>query len=326
MVRPPASLLLVTALAAGVAAGQDARISTAVDTASIRVGEQVRVTVRVEHPPGTVVRNVGPSDSLRGLEIVRVDSAGPLTRVFIVTSFDTGTHVLPPFAAWYGAASDTVVRSVAGAPVAITVAGVDVDTSAEIRAIKPPLGAPLTFAEVLPYLLGAAAAALLGWLLHHWWRKRKRGERLIPEPPPRPAHELALEALRSIESERLWQRGLVKEFHSALSDVLRTYIERRFGTLAMESTSDEILASAPVVAQSPAAVSALRDVLTRSDLVKFAKFIPPPEHNERSLAESVSFVELTGRVPDAAAADDGGSAADGASRGEPAGPREGAVA
>jgi hypothetical protein len=334
---------LVTAAAVLFAAAsgfaQDARVTAVPDTNAILVGEQVRVTVSVEHPAGTVVRNLGPADSLEGLEIVRVDSAaatpgadaaGPFTRVYTVTAFDSGTWVVPAFTAWYGSASDTSVRSVTGHPVVIVVRGVEVDTSAEIRVIKPPLDAPLTFAELLPYIVAVGLAALLGWLVYYILKKRRRGEKIIPGPAPRPADELALEALRSIEAERLWQRGKVKEYHSALSDVIRTYIERRCAMPAMESTSDEILSSPAVSALAAEAVSSLGDVLTRADLVKFAKFIPPPDQNEKSFSESVSFVELTRGAPrgaagaalEAAAETDAGQAA-GAAHG-PAGGQGGA--
>jgi hypothetical protein len=310
-----AAAILVAALflragAAGLFA-QELRLTATPDTNALRIGEQVRVTVAAEHPGGYVIRNVGPSDSLAGLEIVGIDSGGaagagggtaaPFRRVYSITAFDSGTYVLPPFIAYYRPGSDTAIRSASSAPVVLSFRGVDVDTSAEIRAIKPPLGAPLTLAEILPYLGAIAAAALLAWLVYYMLKKRKRGEKFIPGPPARPADEIALEALRSIEAEKLWQRGKVKEYHSALSDVLRRYIESRYGVLAMESTSDEILAFAPVSALEPAAVAALREVLTRSDLVKFAKLIPPPDQNERSIAHSVSFVELTrGAAPAAA--------------------------
>jgi hypothetical protein len=302
-------LMAAALLAAASASAQDARVTASADTNAIRVGEQFHVTVSVEHPAGTVVRNVGPTDSLKGLEIVRIDSAagpapdpaGPFTRVFTVTAFDTGTWVLPPFTAWYASAADKSVRTAAGPPVLIVVRGVDVDTSSEIKAIKPPLAAPITFAELLPYIVAVVLAALLGWLVYYMLKKRKRGEKFIPEAPPRPADELALEALHAIEAERLWQRGMVKEYHSALTDVLRTYIERRWAMPAMESTSDEILSSPAVSTLAATPVEALRDVLRRADLVKFAKFVPSPGENEKSFAESVSFVELTGKLPRPAA-------------------------
>lgn len=311
MVSRAAGLSLAMVAAACVLAAplraQDVRVGASVDTASRRVGEQARITVTVEYPPGASIRNVGPADSLGGLEIVRVDSGGSagtgggtgagslLRRVYTVTAFDTGTHVVPPFTAWYATAADTVVRTVSGPPVVLRFRGVDVDTSAEIRAIKPPLGVPLTFGEILPYAVAIVAAALLAWLAVRFLKKRKRGEAFIPGPPPRPEDEVALDALRSIGSERLWQRGKVKEYHTALSDVLRAYIERRFDVPAMESTSEEILGSVPIAGLGREASGVLRDLLLRSDLVKFAKFLPPAEENERSFSGAVSFVEATRR-------------------------------
>ncbi len=301
------ALLASTIAFAGALRAQDVRIAAAADTVSRRVGEQARITVTVEYPSGALVRNVGPADSLRGLEIVRVDSGdaagsglGPgagqtLMRVYTVTAFDTGMHVVPPFVAWYTTPSDTTVRRASGLPVTLHFRGVEVDTSAEIRAIKPPLDVPLTFAELLPYAVGIIAAALLAWLVVRLLKKRKRGEAFIPGPPPRPEDEVALEALRSIGSERLWQRGKVKEYHTALSDVLRAYIERRFDVPAMESTSGEILGSGPVSGLGREPLAGLRDLLLRSDLVKFAKFIPAPEENERSFSGAVTFVETTRR-------------------------------
>jgi hypothetical protein len=312
--------------AGGRAFAQDLRLDATADSTAFRIGEQVRVTLSADMPAGFVIRNAGPSDSLGGLEVVSVDSGAvggngegadgggaPFRRVYIITAFDSGTHVLPPFVAYYRSGSDTAIRTALSGPIVFTVRGVDVDTSAEIRAIKPPLGAPLTLSEILPYAGAALAAALLAWLAWRFMKKRRRGEKFIPGPPPRPADELALEALRSVDSEKLWQRGKVKEYHTALSEILRTYVERRFAVLAMESTSDEILSSAPVAGLAPEASGALRDVLLRSDLVKFARFIPPPEHNERSFSNSVEFVELTRRAAPAAGTGEAGGAA-----GEPA--------
>ena len=77
--------------------------------------------------------------------------------------------------------------------------------------------------------------------------------------------------------------------------MLRTYNERRFEVPAMESTSDEILGSVPIAGLGRETVAGLRDTLLRSDLVKFAKFIPSAEENERSFSGAVSFVETTRR-------------------------------
>jgi hypothetical protein len=104
---------------------------------------------------------------------------------------------------------------------------------------------------------------------------------------------VALERLRSLQSEQLWQRGKIKEYHSGVTDILRLYIEGRFGFAALESTSEEILTSGPIKSLPEDEREALREILTRADLVKFAKFQPVNEEHERSLRLAVSFVEST---------------------------------
>jgi len=275
---------------------QDVGATAVADTNAIRIGEQLRVRVTVTGPTGFLLRNVGPADSLEGLEIVSVDSSsdgGSKTRTYTITAFDSGTYVVPPFAAYYRGLSDTAVRTVSTLPIAVFVHGVDVDTSSEIRAIKPPLDVPLTFMEVLPWGLTILLVAGLIWILYYYLKQRKRGERLIPAAPPRPADEIALEALRAIGSEKLWQRGMLKEYHTAVSDVVRTYIENGFGVPAMESTSDEILGAWRTAGFGEGMVTSLRDILYLSDLVKFAKFVPDSDQNEQSLEGAVRFVEQT---------------------------------
>lgn len=181
-------------------------------------------------------------------------------------------------------------------PIAIFVHTVGVDTSKDIKDIKPPVSLPISFAELLPYILGVLGIGGAGWLIYYILKKRRRGESILPEPPPRPAHELAFEALRALEAEKLWQRGLVKEYHSKLTDIIRTYVERRYGVLAMEMITDEILSSLPVARLDNELKRELRDTLLLADLVKFAKFQPPTEEHERSMRSAYGFVEATRHI------------------------------
>ncbi|HLF14126.1 MAG TPA: BatD family protein, partial [Bacteroidota bacterium] len=113
----------------GELSAQDVRVTATADTNTLRVGEQVRVTVSVEHPGGYLLRNIGPANSPEGLEIVGVDSAAPASgaggpsvrRVYTFTAFDTGTYVVPAFVVYYSAPSDTALRSATGAPIALFV-------------------------------------------------------------------------------------------------------------------------------------------------------------------------------------------------------------
>ena len=109
-----------------------------------------------------------------------------------------------------------------------------------------------------------------------------------------PANIEALRRLDKIKEEKIWQKGRVKEYHTELTDVLRTYIERVFNIPSMEMTSDEILRGSQFLkVDKPAAYEGLKQILRLADLVKFAKWNPETVENELSLMNAYLFVNQT---------------------------------
>ncbi len=280
---------------------QSVHVTARADSNNILIGDWLALHIEVEHPASTTIVFPQLPDSIEGFEMVRrvpvskkSDEHGVLeSAIFIVTAFDSGMHVIPPLPVQYTSAGDSTTHSLETLPIPVYVRGIVIDTTQEIKDVKPPLSLPLTLADFVPYLIGFAAAGGLVWLFIYVRGKRKKGESILSEAPARPADELALEALRALESERLWQRGKIKEYHSLLTDILRLYIERWFRVAALELTSDEILSATVIRLLINNAREALKEILTRADLVKFAKYQPLPEEHETSLRLAIGFVEST---------------------------------
>jgi hypothetical protein len=296
-----ASILL--AVAAFRVNAQDVQASARVDSNNIRVGDWLKLHLEVKHPANIPVKWPLIADSLQGIDVVSRDSIVTQksgdnlveSTTLTITSFDSGTAVVPPLPFQYSVPGDTARKQAETSPIPIFVHTVTVDTSKEIKDIKPPLGLSITFAELLPYLAAIVVIGLAVWLFMYIRKKRQRGESIIPEAPRKPAHEVALNELRSIESEHLWQRGMIKEYHTRLTDILRQYIEGRFGVMAMELTTDEIMASLSSSDLSKEMKNALKEILVRADFAKFAKFQPGPQENEQSMKSAFDFVEGTWR-------------------------------
>jgi len=300
------SLVLLVLMSTSVLHAQDVTAVASVDSNHILIGDWLQLHIDVHHPQGITVRFPFLPDSLNGIEVVRrippvVSKSGDSiseSASFIITAFDSGMHIVPPLPVEYSRAGDTTKKYVQTLPIVFTVTGVAVDTSQAIKDIKPPMTVGISFAEILPYLIALVIIAALIWLFLYIRKKKARGEPFLPEEPPRPADEVALEDLLALEGERMWQRGLVKEYYSRLTDIVRLYIERRFRVMALESTSDEILDADAIRSLESGPKDLLRDVLIRADLVKFAKFQPVPQENESSLVSSRSFIEETRRIVD----------------------------
>jgi len=112
-----------------------------------------------------------------------------------------------------------------------------------------------------------------------------------------PAHVRALSELDQLKAEKIWQQGREKDFYSRLTDILRTYIYEREGINAMEMTSGEILNEIRKISDVDSVYENLKQILSTSDLVKFAKYKPYPNENDLSLVNAYFFVNQT-REPD----------------------------
>lgn len=197
-----------------------------------------------------------------------------------LTSFEPGTHY---------------VRLSEDDSLMLTVLDVDVDTtSAEIRDIAPIEKVPYTFWEIFRWiLLGLGILALVfgGWWFWKKWKSGKVSEWLSNEPvDTRTPEERALDNLEALRQKQLWQSGRVKEYHTELTDTVRTFIEEATGIRATDMTSDETIEEMESKKWT-VDNSLLRDIFTTADLVKFAKSEPLPHEHDRSMSEATEFVK-----------------------------------
>ncbi len=183
-------------------------------------------------------------------------------------------------------------------------------TSQSIFDLKPQQNLPFKVAEIKSYLLwGLLALVVLVALLVALDRYLKaRGRRLgdlFKPAPPQPPHVIAIAALEALHHQKLWQNNKHKLYYSLLTEILRTYIDGRWGISAMEMTSDEIIAAMRSVELPDKARMDLTAILRDADLVKFAKFAPEAEQNENDYQKAYYFVEETKPVEENPTAEEG---------------------
>lgn len=163
----------------------------------------------------------------------------------------------------------------------------------ELNPIKAPVSLPPEPLSPLAILLGLGVAALVAggaFLLI----KRRRLRKEQNTAPPLPAHEIAYRQIQDIFDEKLIERGEIKQFFSRLSDVLRGYIENRFGLHAPKRTTEEFLTEisrdAPFHAEHK---RLLVEFLRHCDLVKFAEHQPSQDEIQRAIDSCKAFIEAT---------------------------------
>ena len=144
-------------------------------------------------------------------------------------------------------------------------------TSQSIYDVKPQWNLPFRFGEVSGYAQwGALALVLLlaaAYALKRYLESRgKRLGDLFRPSPPQPPHVVAIKALEALHHQKLWQNNKHKQYYSALTDILRTYVAARWGFGAMEMTSDEII-EAMRAEELPDKAAALAHFTAMSDKV-----------------------------------------------------------
>lgn len=205
--------------------------------------------------------------------------------------FDTGKILLPQFQ--FLVNNNGKLDTIISEAILVHVAGVKIDTTKDIKDIKEPLRIPLTFQEILPYLIGAFVLAILAGLITWFFIERKKKQKPIDEKYLLPPHVWALKELDKLQQEKLWQTGEVKNYYSRLTDIARTYIELRYKIPAMEKTTDELMSSMHKGMMKQSLKKELNEILVLSDFVKFAKAQPDFIENENSLKIIKDFIDKT---------------------------------
>ena len=297
-------VFILISFAAG-AFAQPVTVKAKMDSTQIWIGEQTGLTFEVVQQKGqrvqlpvfsdTIVSNLEIAQQAK-LDTVKVsDDKVQVNVKYVVTSFEDSLIYVPPFpfvsgsdTSWSNSMSLKVIQ-----PFVIDTAS---NQLADIKPVyKPKFDWKEFIQRMLLIFLLIALAVLLYFLVRKFVLKkpvmRPEASRAQVVIPP---HIEALQHLDKIKEEKLWQKGRIKEYHTELTETLRIYIERMFNINSMEMTSDEILNHTEFLkVDKSGAYSALRQILTLGDLVKFAKWNPSPNDNEMSLMNAYLFVNQT---------------------------------
>jgi len=265
-----------------------------------RVGDTIRYTVTVEHDANVEAKYPDYPSFVAGFAVTEF---GPLverevngrrvkSRWYDLRHFLAGAYTIPGVAVQYRIPGKpkALVRS---ADLFVQIESVmGGDALGDIRDIQEPVAAKSRYTK---YYLWAGVgafvliAAIVGIIV---FEGRRRQAALAP--PPVPAHELAYAELEQLLKLDLIGQGKVKEFYYRLSNIVRHYIENRFGLMAPERTTEEFLVEmAGTNLLAPAHKGLVSQFLERCDLVKYAKHAPGDDEIKAACDSAVQLVDET---------------------------------
>jgi len=286
-------------------------VHAVLDSNSIRIGEQTKLDIYLRYDANAqktldiqwpIIEDTLKKE-IEVVNITKIDTTIPdksqpgMIRQHIqltITSFDSGYYVIPPFK--FILNKDTM-HPVVTEPLLFTVNTLPTDTSlAKIKDIKPPYDEPFDWHWYLPYAywgFAILAGLIILIIIIKKLNKRKPVEVIVDNTPKIPPHVIAFDSLEKIKQEAIWKDNKTKEYYSAIADTIRLYIEERFKINALELTSDEILHIFKSQVVDTESKNKLRQILTLSDFVKFAKQIPIEAEHTLTLNNAFEFVSGT---------------------------------
>lgn len=262
------------------------------DTAYI--GDVLTYELRIDGLEGKTVQY--PLPSVSGFELLGVDSSnlklnGALR--YHLAVYDTGRHELPelPVILGTGLSAETLYTDAQS----VSIRSVLPDSASTVRALKPLRDHPFQLRELLEWvwLPVVLLLALAAWFAWRWFRKRSLPESEAAPQMLMPPDQLAVRELIHLKEQNYPARGMLKEFFSELSEILRRYLEKRYEFPALEMTTFDL----DYELEDPRYPAELRErllaLLRESDLVKFAKFLPDFQICDDRLEAGFGIVELT---------------------------------
>jgi len=181
-------------------------------------------------------------------------------------------------------------KVVSAPPVSFAVTVSEIPNDADIADIKGPIKA---YPPLWPWLLAAILAAA-AW--HGWKRWKARG--LAPDGGPLPApvllppEEIAAREIGKLRTSGLWENDQ-PAYYLRLTDIIRVYLEARYGVPVTAMTSAEVERLVKARAQNLQLGGEVREILARADLVKFAKAKPGPEEGPHDADLALGLIKAT---------------------------------
>ncbi|WP_343488256.1 hypothetical protein [Allomuricauda sp. d1] len=276
-------------------------IEAQIDTASIKIGEQIQYKITVETDSTNVVyfpedQTFSPLEMVEALTIDTTKNKDRMTlqRIYALTQFDSGSYTIPPQRVAINEAPFLTDSF------RIQVADVAVDTTKQkLYDIKPLMEVEKSNAKLWMTILFVLLALLVIGALVYWFFLRKKPLTEEEKVALLPAFDRAMLQLKELENSRYLIQDEYKKYYSELTDIVRSYLEEDVHVSALESTTDqlitklELLKDAGELELEDETITQFKKVLRTADLVKFAKSKPATSVAEQDRAAVEQIVRKT---------------------------------
>jgi hypothetical protein len=267
-----------------------------VDRDEVSAGDAVKMSVSVESEKGVAVAWPQVGETLGDFGVKEVgdepatsdDLMDRTGKVYALEAYLPGQSEIPAIKVAFTDAREKADGSQEPYKDELETAPIPITVLPNLADVKGPVSLPWPWSYTLiAWAAGLLAAVSAVGILARWWFRRRAAQSTGPARPV-PAHEWALAELDMLAAESLVERGKVREFYYRINGIVRGYIERRWGLMAGEQTSEEFIRALhrSLFLDDPHK-EVLRRFVDACDPVKYARQQPG--------GDEVAWVERTAR-------------------------------
>lgn len=279
-------------------------VNVRMDTTRILIGEQVLMKVRVSASSHDLIVMPDYPDSVlvEGVEVLshyteKTESLDQgrrqaITEAYRITSFDSAAYYIPPIEVRVG---DSIYKSKRG--IALEVISPQVDTTHVDKFFGPKDIASVYYDwDDLRQPMGLWAVGVVLLLLALYIGIQiKNNHRILPNIRLRlegPPHKWAMRQIARLRTQRPHDPDEAHRYYAGLTDIVRTYIARRYGFKATAMTSAQIIQRLQGT-NDPHLLQELQEMFEAADLVKYAGLNQQVDENDRNLLIALEYVNAT---------------------------------
>ena len=261
-------------------------LSVSLDRESAHVGEIILLTLSYRLPDGAALDIPLQIKGLEDLSVLDIKSESDKIDVKILIdklgSWKTGDLSLCYLD------KEGNKKALTADPVSVSVLSNlgEKPEEARLRPIQGIIPTRPLWLKALPW--AAASIILLVAAFGVFWWYRRRRQKVLSLTPYDPPHVLAINRIKKLEEEEVFERGHVKAFYFHFSEILRQYLESIRGFPAAEYTTEEIISHIKSEEDR-----CLVPLLRNADLVKFADSIPTQAGKEEEVRIALMFIDQT---------------------------------
>ncbi len=264
-------------------------VTAELDTTSATIGDIILYSVTVENPGDYMINFPAISDSadfeVREKSVTQSELTPSVE--FQIVPWDTGIFTIPEYSVLFLHSDSSLAFSMSTNELKLIVNSVlDQENPGELH----PLKEPVPVSPPIPWRFIFLISAFLILLISAIWLWKQRIPPVIIPPqvydPTVPPSAIALEKLASLDTN-----GDSKTFYVGLSYALREFVENSLYIKALEMTTKELSEYRQWIHLSGDLFDSWIDILSRADMVKYAKGESLPKQKQLDLDWGKQFVQ-----------------------------------